>query len=231
MSPLLFKFGMPVIGSGMEVFMFPYIIKIELGTLSAKTKLTNVDTGDEVSIAVKEYDHGVLITAFPDDRYVAPDYNLQHPQDFLNAIAVTVPEVLRNFEVDRRDVIGISITFSAYTILPLDDEGMPLCFREEWKQQPCAYVKSWKRKSAEVDESLKKCPEIDTAGASFVDAGEWVTAMLTGDRILKISRPASGIDGKKSGLTEYAARRLGLEIGTSVAVVNERECRTGVMRR
>lgn len=127
-----------------------YTIGVDFGTQSGRAVLVEVDTGREVATAVKEYPHGVMDEYLPDGKTkLEPDWALQHPQDYLDVLAETIPAVLKEAGVSNEDVIGIGIDFTACTMLPIDKDGTPLCFYEEYKSHPHAYVKLWKHHAAQ----------------------------------------------------------------------------------
>ena len=127
-----------------------YSIGVDYGTQSGRAVLVELDTGMELASAVKNYAHGVMDKKLPDGVTVLePDWALQHPEDYLEVLRVTIPEILKETGVSPDDVIGLGIDFTACTMLPVDKEGIPLCFREEFKSQPHSYVKLWKHHSAQ----------------------------------------------------------------------------------
>ena len=127
-----------------------YAIGIDFGTQSGRAVLVEVDTGREVATSVKMYPHGVMDEYLPDGKTkLEPDWALQHPQDYLDVLSETVPAVLKEAGVSPDDVIGVGIDFTACTMLPIDEDGTPLCFYEEYKTNPHAYVKLWKHHAAQ----------------------------------------------------------------------------------
>lgn len=132
-----------------------YTIGIDFGTQSGRAVLVDVATGCEVATAVKVYPHGVMDEYLPDGKTKLPDdWALEHPQDYLDVLAETIPAVLKEAGIDASDVIGLGIDFTACTMLPVDKNGIPLCFHEEYKSNPHAYVKLWKHHAAQ-DEANK----------------------------------------------------------------------------
>ena len=53
--------------------------------------------------------------------------------------------------VKAEDVIGMAIDFTACTLLPIDKDNTPLCFKDEFKNVPHAYVKLWKHHAAQSE--------------------------------------------------------------------------------
>ncbi|AGC68603.1 ribulokinase AraB [Thermoclostridium stercorarium subsp. stercorarium DSM 8532] len=157
-----------------------YAIGVDFGTLSGRAVLVEVDTGNEIATAVKEYPHGVMDEYLPYGNVrLEPDWALQHPQDYLDVLAETIPAVLKESGVSPDDVIGIGIDFTACTMLPIDKEGNPLCFDEKYKTQPHAYVKLWKHHAAQ-DEANRLNQIAQERGEKFLQlyggkiSSEWL---------------------------------------------------------
>ncbi len=126
-----------------------YSIGVDFGTLSGRAVLVDVKTGEELSHAVFEYPHAVMDKALPSGKKLGPDWALQHPQDYLDTLAHTIPSVLSETGISPSEVIGVGIDFTACTVLPVTREGTPMCFLPQWADEPHAYVKLWKHHAAQ----------------------------------------------------------------------------------
>ncbi len=136
-----------------------YSIGVDYGTQSGRAVLVEVDTGKIIAQAVKEYTHGVIDEYLPGGEIkLEPDWALEHPADYIEVLEVTIPAVLEEAKVSNKDIVGLAIDFTACTILPIDKEGLPLCFREELKNEPHAWLKLWKHHAAQ--EEANKLNEI-----------------------------------------------------------------------
>ncbi|MFH1708506.1 MAG: ribulokinase [Planctomycetota bacterium] len=144
--------------------MSKFAIGIDYGTESGRAVLVNIATGAEVAQAVLQYPHGVMDRRLPDGTPLAKDWALQHPADYLAVIYRTVPAVLKQGRVKAADVVGIGIDFTACTMLPVKADGTPLCFLNQFKSNPHAYVKLWKHHAAQ--------PEADRINALARKRGE-----------------------------------------------------------
>ncbi|HRQ38835.1 MAG TPA: ribulokinase [Chloroflexota bacterium] len=130
--------------------MAKYAIGVDYGTESGRAVLVNVQTGEEVATAVHPYADGVIDEHLPGNGRALPhDFALQNPQDYIEVLKVTVPQVLREGGVSADDVIGIGTDFTACTMLPVQADGTPLCFLPEWRHNPYAWVKLWKHHAAQ----------------------------------------------------------------------------------
>jgi len=129
--------------------MSKYTIGVDYGTLSGRAVLVEVGSGNEIASAVFDYPHAVMDTALPSGKKLGLDWALQHPQDYIDVLTHTIPEVLKNSGIDARDVIGIGTDFTACTVLPVKDDGTPLCFLPAFADVAHAYVKLWKHHAAQ----------------------------------------------------------------------------------
>ena len=128
-----------------------YSIGLDYGTQSGRAVLVDVSNGEIIAQATKMYTHGVMDEYLPDGTKLEPDWAIEHPADYIEVLEITVPAVLKESGIDPADVIGIAIDFTACTMLPVDQDGVPLCFREELKKVPHAWLKLWKHHAAQYE--------------------------------------------------------------------------------
>ncbi len=129
--------------------MSKYTIGVDYGTLSGRAVLVEVGTGKEVASAVYEYPHAVMDNQLPCGKKLGQDWALQYPQDYVDVLYHTVPEVMKQSGVKPDDVIGMGTDFTACTVLPVKHDGTPLCDLPEFAENPHAYVKLWKHHAAQ----------------------------------------------------------------------------------
>ncbi|HXK96138.1 MAG TPA: FGGY family carbohydrate kinase, partial [bacterium] len=97
-----------------------YALGIDFGTESGRALLVNVETGEEVATYVHPYPHGVLDTALPDGTPLEHDWALQDPNDWIEILTVTVPQVMRAAGAAPEQVIGIGVDTTGSTPIPVD---------------------------------------------------------------------------------------------------------------
>lgn len=129
--------------------MAKYAIGVDFGTLSGRAVLVNVADGEELASSVLDYPHAVMDEALPDGTPLGIDWALQHPQDYLDVFAKTIPEVMAMAGVSADDVIGVGVDFTACTLMPVKADGTPLCFLPRYASAPNAYIKLWKHHAAQ----------------------------------------------------------------------------------
>ena len=133
------------------MIMTGYVIGIDYGTLSGRCVLVDVSSGEEVAESVLNYPHAVMDDCLPNGEKLPSSYALQHPEDYLDVLRATVPDVMKKANISADDVLGIGIDFTACTLLPMDKDGTPLCMKEKYKDNKHAYVKLWKHHAAQRD--------------------------------------------------------------------------------
>jgi L-ribulokinase len=128
-----------------------YCIGVDYGTQSGRAVLIEADTGNIVAQSVKIYTHGVMDEQLPDGTKLPPDWALEHPADYIEVLEITIPKVIEMAKISSADVIGLAIDFTACTMLPIDKDGVPLCFHDDLQSVPHAWLKLWKHHSAQYE--------------------------------------------------------------------------------
>jgi L-ribulokinase len=144
------------------------VVGIDFGTLSGRAVVVRVADGAELGSAVHEYVHGVVEEALPETGERLPhDWALQVPSDYVDVLRTAVPEALAASGVSPDDVIGVGTDFTASTVMPVRNDGTPLCELPEFRGRPHAYVKLWKHHAAQ--------PQADRINALAHERGEpWI---------------------------------------------------------
>lgn len=133
------------------MIMSRYVIGIDYGTLSGRCVLVDVNSGEEIAESVLNYAHAVMDETLPNGDKLPSSFALQHPEDYLDVLRTTVPDVLSKAGIGAEDIIGLGIDFTACTVLPMDEKGTPLCMKDEFKDNKHSYVKLWKHHAAQPE--------------------------------------------------------------------------------
>ncbi|UOQ43208.1 ribulokinase [Halobacillus salinarum] len=127
-----------------------YTIGVDYGTESGRAVLVSVIDGAEIADDVTPYRHGVIDEALPGSPILLEhEWALQHPFDYLEVLEKSIPALLNKTKVNPEEIIGIGIDFTACTMLPIDEDLVPLSFNEDWKDHPHSWVKLWKHHAAQ----------------------------------------------------------------------------------
>jgi L-ribulokinase len=106
--------------------------------------------GEELGSAVHEYPHAVIERTLPSSgAELPPQWALQDPADWVQALQVAVPAAVAAAGVRPEEVVGIATDFTASTPLPVLADGTPLCRLPELADHPHAYPKLWKHHAAQ----------------------------------------------------------------------------------
>lgn len=130
-----------------------YALGIDYGTESVRIILVRIDNGELIASSVYTYVDGVIDRQLPirEKVLLGPDWALQNPKDYLSALLVTIPAILKKTKINPKNIVGIGIDFTSCTIMPVKSDGTPLCFIDEYKRNPHSWVKLWKHHSAQPE--------------------------------------------------------------------------------
>ncbi len=131
--------------------MSKYAIGVDFGTLSGRSVLINVENGNEIATSILDYSHGVMDHQLPDGTTLKVDWALQHPDDYLDVFAKTIPDVINKAGISADDIIGVGIDFTACTVMPVTADGTPLCKLKEFSSEPNSWIKLWKHHAAQPE--------------------------------------------------------------------------------
>jgi L-ribulokinase len=126
------------------------VIGVDFGTLSGRAVVVRASDGEELGSAVHEYPHAVIERTLPSSgAELPPQWALQDPADWVQALQVAVPAAVAAAGVRPEEVVGIATDFTASTPLPVLADGTPLCRLPELADHPHAYPKLWKHHAAQ----------------------------------------------------------------------------------
>jgi len=126
--------------------MSKYVIGLDFGTNSCRALIVDISDGTELASSVFSYPsgiEGVIVDA------ADPNLARQNPADYVIGIETTVKEVIKKAKgllslFDPCNMIGIGVDTTGSSPLPVDKQGVPLCFDKKYKDNPNAMVWLWK---------------------------------------------------------------------------------------
>ena len=126
------------------------VVGVDFGTLSARAVVVRASDGAELGSGLGEYAHGSIERTLPSTgKPLPPDWALQDPADWREALGTAIREALRDAGADPSAVVGIGTDFTACTVLPVLRDGTPLCEVPELRMRPHAWPKLWKHHAAQ----------------------------------------------------------------------------------
>ncbi len=131
--------------------MKKYTLGLDFGTLSARGVLVDTENGETVAHeSVFSYPHGVMTELC--GKALPKTYALQHPDDYEAALKFILCDMVaaaKENGISPESIVGIGVDFTTCTVIPADENGIPLCKQEKFANNPHAYVKLWKHHGAE----------------------------------------------------------------------------------
>lgn len=129
-----------------------YSLGIDFGTLSARATLWDLGTAQETASVAVQYPHGVIEDALPVSGEKLPaEFALQDPQDYLSSMEAVVKEVLTSNSVSADQVVAIGIDATGSTVIPVNQELVPLALTSKFRAEKHAYSKLWKHHAAQPE--------------------------------------------------------------------------------
>lgn len=190
--------------------MKKYSIGVDFGSLSARAVIYNVSNGDCIHSVETLYEHAIYETVHPYTNEPLPvASSLQLPEDFSQALGRSVKTVIQESGIQPEEVVGISVDCTSCSLIPVDNNYRPLCWSEAFKASRHSYVKMWKQHTAvkeaeeisrkagsegerfggkilsewgipKILETLRHDPELYQATYRFLEVGDWLIYLLTG---------------------------------------------------
>ena len=208
----------------------PYTIGIDYGSNSVRCIIVDVSNGLELVTDVYGYptgDMGIMLD--PSDHNVAR----QNPQDYIDGLEVTVKNVLRaakkadpNFESSK--VIGIGVDTTGSTPMPVDEAGMPLGIKSQFKDNLNAMSWLWKdhtgyAEAAQITELAGKHRPQYLAKCGGIYSSEWFFS-----KILHCLRVDKQVFDAAHTWLEHTDYMTGLLTGTSdPKIIKRSRCAAG----
>ena len=125
-------------------------IGVDFGTASARTLLLDLRSGEELALCELAYPHGVIEDILPESGERLPmDWALHDPDDYRRALEGGISGVLSERPEAAGHVVGIGVDATSCTVLPVTEEGTPLCELSAWRGRAHAWPKLWKHHAAQ----------------------------------------------------------------------------------
>ncbi|MHC5039378.1 MAG: FGGY family carbohydrate kinase, partial [Planctomycetota bacterium] len=132
--------------------MAPTALGFDFGTNSVRALLVDLTDGVEIGSGVHPYRHGEQGILLGGD----PNLARQHPADYVEgaeqSARAAIDEAVGNrVGFDPNDVVGIGVTATGSTPLPVDGSNTPLALTPEFKDDLDAMAWLWKDHTAHAE--------------------------------------------------------------------------------
>ncbi len=157
-----------------------YTIGCDYGTLSMRAVLVSLQDGTVVAEHVYDYSNAVITDALPGSgvKLGAGDWALQDPEDYMRALDECIPAIIKESGVNPEDIVGLGVDFTTCTVMPMTEDGIPMCQLPDYKERPHAWPKLWKNHTAHHEAekmteyvAKNKLPHLDDYGYRM--SAEW----------------------------------------------------------
>jgi L-ribulokinase len=160
--------------------MSTYAIGIDFGTNSCRSLIVDIKDGQELSSSVFNYPSGSAGVIIDNKN---PNLARQNPADYLDGIEITIKEAIKiakksNPSFAPEKIIGIGVDTTGSSPMPVDEKGVPLCFKDHFKDNPSAMVWLWKdhtshEEAAQITEIAAEIRPEYLAKIGGVYSSEW----------------------------------------------------------
>lgn len=153
------------------------MLGFDFGSLSCRVLAVDVDTGDCVYQASRDYPHGVIKGTLPETNITLDEnWFLQDPADYIEVMCGLTHAAIA--ELGAETIVSIGTDFTNCTVVGIRENGLPLCAYEEYRNNPHAWVKLWKHHAAQpyaerIEQVLKETetPWLNEYGGNI--SSEW----------------------------------------------------------
>lgn len=124
--------------------MEKHVLGLDFGTLSVRAVLVNVQTGEEQARADYTYPHGVMTSILPDGSLLPPHFALAHPEDYRLGLVEIIRRIVAESGLPPACIVAIGMDATASSLIPVDENNIPVCLLPGFKNRPHSYIKLWK---------------------------------------------------------------------------------------
>ncbi|MFZ1992540.1 MAG: ribulokinase [Solirubrobacteraceae bacterium] len=125
-------------------------IGVDFGTESGRVLVLDARSGEELGVSVVPYPSAVIDRELPSTGERLPgDWALQDPDDWVKVLEDGIPAAVADAGVAPDEVTGLGIDVTSCTVLPVTQDGTPLCTLDEWRERRHAWPKLWKHHAAQ----------------------------------------------------------------------------------
>jgi L-ribulokinase len=125
-------------------------IGVDFGTESGRVLVLDARSGEELGVSVVPYPSAVIDRQLPSTGEALPaDWALQDPDDWVKVLQDGVPDAVAHAGISPDEVVGLGVDFTSCTVLPVTEDGTPLCRLDRFRDRRHAWPKLWKHHAAQ----------------------------------------------------------------------------------
>ena len=125
-------------------------IGADFGTESGRVLVLDARSGEELGVSIVPYPSAVIDRTLPSTgERLPPDWALQDPDDWVKVLEDGIPAAVADAGVQAGEVVGLGVDFTSCTVLPVTEDGTPLCRLDQFRERRHAWPKLWKHHAAQ----------------------------------------------------------------------------------
>ena len=182
-----------------------YAIGVDYGTNSVRALVVDIATGEEIGVHVFDYPSGTKgILLDPTDPNLARQNPADYLDGFVESVKFAVIDAAKTSKFSPSNVVGIGVDTTGSTPIPVDENGIALATKPEFKNELAAHAWLWKDHTshAEADEITRliqdtDAPYLNQCGGIY--SSEWFWS-----KMLRCSRTAPEVAAAAASWVELA---------------------------
>ncbi|MEZ4812730.1 MAG: FGGY family carbohydrate kinase [Caldisericia bacterium] len=124
------------------------LLGLSFNAESVKAVAIDINSGNMIGRAVDEYEVGVIRKKLPTGERIPPGFMLADPRSWLVSMSSAVEKLLDETGIPSSEILSVGVSMGSCVVLPTDASGVPLCLKDEFKNNPHSWPKLWNHKSS-----------------------------------------------------------------------------------
>jgi len=172
--------------------MKKYTLGVDYGTNSVRALIVDVSNGNEIGTSVWNYETGDAgVHEDAKDVHLARQNPADYQKGFIESVKGALADASQVSGFSVSQIIGIGVDTTGSTPLPIDEQGIALALKPEFKGNPHAMAWLWKdhtgyAEAAEITEKAAAFPYLKKCGGTY--SSEWFWS-----KILRCKRVAPDV--------------------------------------
>lgn len=164
-------------GSKMKDYLFdnkPHVIGLDFGSLSCRGIIADSRDGSVVCEVESTYPHGVISSSSIYPAGIPEEWSLQNPDDYRECMISVIHRLVESSKIEPDNIAAIGIDATASTVIAADENLLPLCEKDGYRDRIHSWPKMWKhhasgKEAADLTrQAIKhKLPYIDMYGGQI----------------------------------------------------------------
>ncbi len=125
------------------------LLGADFGTSEVRVVALDMVSGRTIGMAYSPYQNGIIDGSLPTGERLPRGFALQNPADWMDSFADATAKLLSDTRIPKDQIASIGVDFTSCTVLPTDEDGVPLCMKKRFSRDPHAWPKLWKHHAAQ----------------------------------------------------------------------------------